>query len=1266
MSEPLTFVNNTLTTYVYEPFSYTLSNPGAYTLTTSNTPGIPTGYLVNNGSNVVFSTSSNVMGVGTEVFTVTARDGSGTIVATSSNTVNILAGRFVDASGSGYTGRSYTFYKNEPITPLPLVAPFAIAIPTSVPTLPPGLTYVSNVSNRYDISGTPLVNVPQSNYLFIGRGIGSNLGKIVTTQFGLSVSNERVLLDLVGSPIVSPMSIDSAITSRVVTATFPPYPSGGLLRYSWSGLPDGIVITNSNGVVQPGTFIPSDASNTFILTGTPTLAAANAFRDAGITSNVVTVNAVRISPLPQISNSVSFAFGFEETVLFDTTVVPPLYAGVALDPSAISFRAQTYFGSGSAISSMFSPDLRSDLSLTFVGQGRAYLTGTPSNSIGTVSYTIRAINSNAVTRDLLVPITVANDAVYFVSPPTPIDVCYNFVLSRPSSLELTGYYPSTIQFQALADSRNPVTFSAIGLSGTGLSLSNLSANVVQLVGIPTAVTALKNVSIVATATGTLASATQDISLAVLNDVITLSDVPSTSLSFIQNRSITPIQFSAITLSERPVISFTSTTIPSGLSLSPTGLLSGTPLVDTSGSFTINASTGYAIGSRTYSYTLTPDSILFLLNQSSYTYSPGGVVAIDIDAVAYSGFTVSNYQFSNFTPSYGLSIDSSTGLISGTLVDGLPPGPLFPATSCNFYVDATAGTFDASLSATLTSSNPVISRNFLLVHGDIIPGLYVEDSNTLNNWTLNLDGEFTDFRKRNTTVDSNTYLLCTGPYVFRSNNGNLFSETLFPFGAFEQDAAYTLWNVSNSATWYIAGSRTIEFYESYPTRNVYLYKSEDDGQSWDRIETTYGLLATRQSLVTENYYSRNGVAFASNNGVMLLGGGYDANGLYDKSVALRSTDEGSNWTDMITNFLEISTFNVEGNRWVAAGSSAYSLGNNTDSGRVVTIATTLQWSDDQGVTWYDAVGDTPSIGTYVVAYTSNNWLAAGMGADGEEVFSTRFICSSNGRQWSNITFDGSFSQYTETLILPEIGPIWSDESNWRVLFKKRVFDEGLNTYVVSYDIYRHSLSNDLTSNWILDVSGVSPFGSPVGIGNGGLSSFTQSYTRLETGPPTVTLSFNALPSGGPVVTSPIQRSFIVYQYAPITPIVFTATGTGQIYYFADNATLPRGLAFNPLTATLSGTSVVLGDISFTVYVKDDIGVTAVSVRITTIIATVVRQQSGAGAWTSLVRQYTVVNAAQNSVNGRTLPATEPPLGEFMRPDPPDSVSAAGDPNCAKQC
>jgi hypothetical protein len=58
----------------------------------------------------------------------------------------------------------------------------------------------------------------------------------------------------------------------------------------------------------------------------------------------------------------------------------------------------------------------------------------------------------------------------------------------------------------------------------------------------------------------------------------------------------------------------------------------------------------------------------------------------------------------------------------------------------------------------------------------------------------------------------------------------------------------------------------------------------------------------------------------------------------------------------------------------------------------------------------------------------------------------------------------------------------------------------------------------------------------------------------------------------------------------------------------------------------------------------------------------RPQISAGAYTSQVRQYTEVNAAQNARDNRVFPAAERNLGEFMAPDAPDVITQFIDPKC----
>jgi hypothetical protein len=132
--------------------------------------------------------------------------------------------------------------------------------------------------------------------------------------------------------------------------------------------------------------------------------------------------------------------------------------------------------------------------------------------------------------------------------------------------------------------------------------------------------------------------------------------------------------------------------------------------------------------------------------------------------------------------------------------------------------------------------------------------------------------------------------------------------------------------------------------------------------------------------------------------------------------------------------------------------------------------------------------------------------------------------------------------------------------------------------------------------------------------------------------------------------------------PISPITFTVSGTGETFLFVDRNTLPTGLVWDPYTSTISGKSVELGRASFLVYAKDDNGVSTIRVETETIIPRVIRQQSGAGAYTYLLRQYTEVLGAQASRDKKALPDEDSTLGKFMAPPAPDVMSASNTCGC----
>jgi hypothetical protein len=128
--------------------------------------------------------------------------------------------------------------------------------------------------------------------------------------------------------------------------------------------------------------------------------------------------------------------------------------------------------------------------------------------------------------------------------------------------------------------------------------------------------------------------------------------------------------------------------------------------------------------------------------------------------------------------------------------------------------------------------------------------------------------------------------------------------------------------------------------------------------------------------------------------------------------------------------------------------------------------------------------------------------------------------------------------------------------------------------------------------------------------------------------------------------------------PVPTITFRATdGAGTINYFV--SPLPPGLVWDPIDRTVEGRCVELGTQTFTVYAKSDTGITAFVVTVIVEVPRIIRQQSGAGAYTSLVRQYTTVNAAQNARDTRAFPTQVRGIGEFASPYPPDVITQS---NC----
>ncbi len=784
------------------------------------------------------------------------------IVSTLSYTVNIGAGRFLNPPNN----TTYSFYKNEPVSNNYnnlFIGSIPINKPLSTVTLPAGLQFVFNDACSYYLTGTPTIQYPTSNYNIIAYDSSS---RVINTNVNIGVGAERIVVSTVPASATSTGSIETGISEIFIYGRCPPYPyTGSNIRYTWGSLPSGILFSNSSGTPVSSGVIPIDASSTIKLSGEITNAGMKSLSSSNFT---IPLTATRVSA-PTISNTLNIGLTFTESVVYDTPVLCNFFVNAPVTNSVTSNRiyGRTVFPSGVPIKSvgeMFPPVgiLPPGVQLDFSSNAQyGYFSGTPTTA-GNYSFNVEIKNNNDHFTFLAMTINVSDDTINFSNTSPPTDVCSMFIVNRSLSDAKTGYYNSPLTWRASAASGCNVTMRiSSDICGTGLTFSG-SNGVYTLSGTPTSAKAFTTAVVSADVCATGITLTRNFPFQIINDSFVFPDL---SLNLIQNVPMTSITVSAEAISGNRIVWYTSSNLPLGLNVTPTGIINGTPLGSNSGTFQFFVSTATTSGySSNFPYSITPDSILLLAPQPSYTCNAGDPVSIPITGLSYSGKTVSNYQFLNL-PDCGLTINSNTGVISGILGNGDPPSPSFPSGTTAFDVCGSIGQAKGSLPGTFTTVNP-----------------------------------------------------------------------------------------------------------------------------------------TRVTLQFQNTY-----------------------------------------------------------------------------------------------------------GT------------------------------------------------------------------------------------------------------------------------------------------------------GPTFTSPTQTSYTMYQYMPIVPIVFTAVGTGTVYYFTQTTSLPTGLVWNPTTHTITGKSTDLGEFSFTVYARDDNGVTAITISITTIIPRVVRQQTSAGAYTYLLRQYTEVDAAQNARNNRVYPTEDRSLGKFMAPPAPDNTTQS---NC----
>jgi hypothetical protein len=404
----------------------------------------------------------------------------------------------------------------------------------------------------------------------------------------------------------------------------------------------------------------------------------------------------------------------------------------------------------------------------------------------------------------------------------------------------------------------------------------------------------------------------------------------------------------------------------------------------------------------------------------------------------------------------------------------------------------------------------------------------------------------------------------------------------------------------------------------------LIKSIDDGLTWDvgnKKNINGGFMTfidnanARQSFITKYHKPTN---------TFLAGG----------SNIAYSTNFGTTWNLSVSEgeFDKVNAISMGGPVWIIGVS---------DIGFSSLSINAIKYSIDNGINWTDSDSNANggySYACYEVAYSSNVWIATGLDYvnDDSLPYTKSYLkYSTDGINWSNVNQNIFIKNNFAPPSNIEIGPIQYDSVNsiWNIF--------------VGSDVYSHNLTDSFASNWTktytssIEITGLSKFTTPVYVDPKNARSI---------------LTFPSTVRSGPTFTSPTKTEYAYYQYLKIDPITVSATGTGIVYLFVRNEDLPQGIDFDPVTGILSGTPTLGNKTStITVYAKDNIGVSILTMTMAVILPFVVKQQIGAAAYTSLVRQNVEINAAQNSRDNKVYPVGEGNLGKLMSPEAPDEIS-----------
>ena len=536
------------------PSGVTLSSAGVL----SGTPAAGTG-----GTYVITITAANgFLPNATQSFTLTVNQAPAITSAASTIFKESTAGSF-QVTSTGFPARTYS----------------------ETGALPSGVTFTSAGL----LSGTPDV------------GTAGNYPITITASNGVTPdANQSFTLTVGTSPTITSANSTTFTVGTAgsfqVTATGFPAPT-----FTTSGLPSGVTLSSAgllSGTPAAGT------GNTYNIT----ITAANGATPNGTQSFTLTVNQA-----PAITSAASTTFTVGTAGSFTVT--------------STGFPARTFTETGA---------LPSGVTLSSAG----VLSGTPDPATGG-TYPITITATNGVGTDATQSFTLTvNQAPAFTSAASTA-----FTVGTAGSFQVTATgFPTSTTFTRTGGATLP---SGVTLSSAGL-----------LSGTPAAGTGGTYVFTITANNGVTPNGTQSFTLTV-NQSPAFTSANSTIFKEVTAGSFT------VTASGVPAPTFSeSGPLPSGVTFTPAGVLSGTPDAGTSGIYpiTITASNGVT-PDAIQSFTLTVGTAPAITSANSTTFTVGTAGSFQ---VAATGFPAPTFTTSGLPSGVTLS---SAGLLSGTPAAG---------------------------------------------------------------------------------------------------------------------------------------------------------------------------------------------------------------------------------------------------------------------------------------------------------------------------------------------------------------------------------------------------------------------------------------------------------------------------------------------------------------------------------------------------------------------------------------------------------------------